>query len=157
MQIRNYEHFFELDSGSRDNVCSVQVWKQWERPDLKRANTTYVSATGDRTPTIGVCSVTASTTESEISLEFNVTKLQKLNILGRKAIVALKMDVSTLLQSHVLEIEEDSDDKSLQKECQKSARNSKNASKLNWDAWKISNQHQSLLRLARCHFRSKKI
>ena len=87
---------------------------------MKLSVTKYVSATGDRIPIIGVCQVRASTSESEeVPLLFNVSKLPKLNILGRKAIVDLKIDMSALLRNHVLQITEDSESKSLQRECHK--------------------------------------
>ena len=120
LRIRKSDNFFELDSGARDNFCSLEVWTEWERPELKLSATKYVSATGDRIPIVGVCQVTASTSESEeVPLLFNVSKLPKLNILGRKAIVDLKNDMSALLRNHVLQIAEESESKALQRDCHK--------------------------------------
>ena len=101
---------FELDSGTRDNFCSTEVWKKWGKPSLKPSSTRYISATGDAIPNIGVCEMIVSTSEFQnVPLEFNVTKLPKLNIIGRKAIVELKIDMSNLLHNHVLRINEESD------------------------------------------------
>ena len=120
LQIAKAEFAFELDSGARDNFCSIEVWKKWGKPSLKPSSTRYISATGDAIPNIGVCEIIVSTSEFQnVPLEFNVTKLPKLNIIGRKAIVELKIDMSNLLRNHVSKIDEESDSKTVEKACHK--------------------------------------
>ena len=95
LQVAKLEFAFELDSGASDNFCSIEVWKKWGKPSLKSSSTRFISETGDTIPNVGVCEMIVSTTESQnVPLEFNVTKLPKVNIIGRKAIVELKIDMS---------------------------------------------------------------
>ena len=63
--------------------------------------------------------VSTSESQNVLPLEFNVSKLPKLNIIGRKAIVELKIDRSNLLRNHVLKIDEESDSKTVEKVCHK--------------------------------------
>ena len=120
LQIAKSQFAFELDSGARDNFCSIEVWKKWGKPSLKPSSTRYISAIGDAIPNIGVCEMIVSTSEFQnVPLEFNVTKLPKLNIIGRKAIVELKIDMSNLLRNHVLRINEEADSKTVEKACHK--------------------------------------
>ena len=92
---------FELDSGARDNFCHVNIWKRLGSPLLQRPETVYKSATGDEIPVQGIFMTEASIIGTCLSkrITFNVTSIQNLNLIGRRAMVSLNIDLNALLQT----------------------------------------------------------
>ncbi|KAL5477849.1 hypothetical protein EMCRGX_G024698 [Ephydatia muelleri] len=73
---------FEVDTGAGDNFCTMAVWKQLGNPTLL-PTTAAVALQGTNSPSI--------------PLQFTVTKVPHLNLLGRDAIVRLGINVSALM------------------------------------------------------------
>ena len=116
--IGNIPQLFEVDSGSRDNFCSAQVWEALGSPTLQVPSTTYRSASGDLLPVKGVFSIPVALNKEDRSTSqvFNVTDIPELNLIGRTTIVRLGIDVNRMLQEqiHILF----SGEQSIQKNCE---------------------------------------
>eukprot|EP00731_Ephydatia_muelleri_P010105 Em0005g691a len=91
---------FEVDTGAGDNFCTMAVWKQLGNPTLLPTTGQYEVANGEPLPTLGVCTAAVAlqgTNSPSIPLQFTVTKVPHLNLLGRDAIVRLGINVSALM------------------------------------------------------------
>ncbi|KAL5494059.1 hypothetical protein EMCRGX_G015329 [Ephydatia muelleri] len=91
---------FEVDTGAGDNFCTMAVWKQLRNPTLLPTTGQYEVANGEPLPTLGVCTAAVAlqgTNSPSIPLQFTVTKVPHLNLLGRDAIVRLGINVSALM------------------------------------------------------------
>ena len=91
---------FEVDTGAGDNFCTMAVWKQLGNPTLLPTTGQYEVANGEQLPTLGVCTAAVAlqgTNSPSIPLQFTVTKVPHLNLLGRDAIVRLGINVSALM------------------------------------------------------------
>lgn len=120
LQLKGQTFVFEVDTGARDNFCSEDVWTSLGRPSLKQPCSRYYSATGGLLPVQGVFSTPASTASGITEdLDFNVSKLP-LNLLGRRAIQQMDIDVRVLLSQPVLHIDKDEE---LQKACEEVCQN----------------------------------
>ena len=94
------DSFFEVDTGAGDNFCTMAVWKQLGNPTLLPTTGQYEVANGEPLPTLGVCTAAVAlqgTNSPSIPLQFTVTKVPHLNLLGRDAIVRLGINVSALM------------------------------------------------------------
>ncbi|KAL5487223.1 hypothetical protein EMCRGX_G019800 [Ephydatia muelleri] len=74
---------FEVDTGAGDNFCSMDVWMKLGKPALTPTTSRYEVANG-------------TTTRTE-SISFTVSKVSRLNLLGRDAIVRLCINLMALL------------------------------------------------------------
>ena len=99
--IQDKEFVFEVDTGAGDNVCSTDIWKKALSPVTGR----YEVANGQPLPTLGMFEMIVSLPgdmSPRKSLQFTVTKVPQLNLLGRDAIVRLGINLSALLSvTHV--------------------------------------------------------
>ncbi len=101
LQLKGKSYGFEVDSGARDNFCTTKIWTRLGRPALLPARQRYVSATGNSIPVLGTFDAKATlhhTSPRKADVTFNVTKLPRLNLLGRTAIRSLDIDVRALIQ-----------------------------------------------------------
>uniref|UniRef100_A0A5S6QAI4 Peptidase A2 domain-containing protein n=1 Tax=Trichuris muris TaxID=70415 RepID=A0A5S6QAI4_TRIMR len=92
---------FKLDTGARDNFCSRDVWTQLGKSTLLAPHRCYFTATGDQQQILGICNVRATTLDqhlNDVAVEMNVTSLPRFNVLGRKTIRDLDIDIGTLLK-----------------------------------------------------------
>ena len=92
---------FEVDTGAGDNFCSEDVWCDLGKPHLSPATGRYEVANRQPLSTLGIFS-TVVTLQGEDSsygkaVEFTVTKVPRLNLLGRDAIVWLQVDISAFM------------------------------------------------------------
>lgn len=91
---------FEIDTGAKDSFCSTDVWSRLGKPALHPACIQYVSATRGRIPLLGVFSARATpdgSLRTAAEVNFNVSSLPNLNLLGRGATRKLNIDVTSLL------------------------------------------------------------
>ena len=91
LQVNGKKCEFEVDSGARD-----KVWKKLGRPALQPPTLCYVSATGNPLPVMGTfqAKTTLHSSPSQVfNVTFNVTVLNKLNLVGRSGIATLDLDV----------------------------------------------------------------
>ena len=97
---------FLVDSGARDSFCSKQIWLELGQPLLKSNQTIYTSASGDPIPVMGSFRIKATSEEPrhETQIEFNVTTVRDLNLMGRKALLDFKIDVTSLMRSKVCSV-----------------------------------------------------
>ena len=89
--IKGKPFMFEVDTGAGDTFCAEDVWCDLGKPPLSPATGRYEVANGQPLPTLGIFS-TIVTLQGEDSsdgkaVEFTVTKVPRLNLLGRDAIV----------------------------------------------------------------------
>ena len=101
--IQGKQFMFEVDTGAGDNfrICSEDVWCDLAKPPLSPATGRYEVANRQPLPTLGIFS-TVVTLQGEDSsdgkaVEFTVTKVPRLNLLGRDAIVRLQVNISALM------------------------------------------------------------
>lgn len=125
---------FLVDTGSGDSFCETAIWKQVGKPKLKEPSFQYVGVGGKPLQVLGQFSypVRTSSSNSEYVVNFVVTE-DKLNLLGRKALRQLDIDVNELLKAphasphaHVSKVNVVSvnkgDDTTLHVECEKLCR-----------------------------------
>ncbi|KFD47831.1 hypothetical protein M513_11311 [Trichuris suis] len=100
----NGKHFeFELDTGTRDNFCSRDVWRQLGKPTLYEPHSRYLSATRGQLQILGTFNTKATILgqhHGDVELELNVTSLPQFNVLGRKTIRSFDIDVRALLKGN---------------------------------------------------------
>jgi transposase InsO family protein len=99
IQLEGHNVTFEVDTGSRDNFCTKEVWTRLGRPHLEEPTSQYFSATGEQLPIMGRFSTQTCTNNRTVRTELNVTTLRDLNLLGRSAVQQLNIDVLSLLKS----------------------------------------------------------
>ncbi len=111
----------ELDTGACDNFISQQIWKQLGRPDLHPTQVDYRSASGHMIETTGQCKIeTRLPSQDKTTLQFVVSTVQDLNLLGRLAIQQLGISIDDKLQDNSIStITSGHPDAALQKECRK--------------------------------------
>eukprot|EP00731_Ephydatia_muelleri_P030921 Em0022g435a len=99
--IQGKQFMFEVDTGAGDNFCSEDVWCDLGKPSLSPATGRYEVANGQPLPTLGIFSTVVTLQGEESSggktVEFTVTKVPQLNLLGRDAIVRLQLNISALM------------------------------------------------------------
>ena len=85
---------FEVDTGAGDNFCSEDVWCDLGKPPLSPATGRYEVANGQPLPTLDIFSMIVTLQGEDSSdgkaVELTVTKVPRLNLLGRDAIVRLQ-------------------------------------------------------------------
>ena len=100
--IQDKQFKMELDTGSPGNFISVPVWKQLGKPKLTDAPCNYKSATDHPVPVMGIFTgITENpATGIKADVEYTVTTMPDLNILGRNAIFSLGISLDSALQQH---------------------------------------------------------
>ena len=102
IQIRGQQFTFEVDTGAGDNFCSTEVWTKLGKPPLTPTTNRYEVANGQPLLTLGTFEAAVSllekgsTTRTE-NIFFTVSKVSRLNLLGRDAIVQLGINLPALL------------------------------------------------------------
>ena len=100
LHIKEKQFTFEVDTGSRDSFCSTAIWESLGKPELKPAYRCYYSASENRLPVKGYFSVNGQCNTSEATvIYYNVIELENFNVLGRKNIRRLDIDVNALLKA----------------------------------------------------------
>lgn len=101
--IRNTPQLFEIDSDSRDNFCSVQVWEALGSPTLQLPTATYRSVSRDPLPVKGVFSIPVALNKEDRSTPqmFNVTEIPEVSLNGRTTVVGLGIDINRMLHSYI--------------------------------------------------------
>ena len=101
VQIQGKQFVFEVDTGAGDNFCSNDVWCDLGKPALSPVTGRYEVANGQPLPTLGtfttVVSLQGGKSSQGKSVDFIVTKVPRLNLLGRSAIVRLNVNIPALL------------------------------------------------------------
>ena len=100
IQVNNKLFTFEVDTGTGDNFCAEETWKQLGKPRLSPTTSCYEVANGHPLPALGVFSIPVvlqDSTSFSTPLTFTVTKVPRLNLLGRDAIIKLGINVSALM------------------------------------------------------------
>ena len=99
--IQGKQFMFEVDTGAGDNFCSEDVWCDLGKPSLSPDTGRYEVASGQPLPTLGIFSTVVTLQGEESSggktVEFTVTTVPQLNLLGRDAIVRLQVNISALM------------------------------------------------------------
>ena len=98
--IQDKEFVFEVDTGAGDNFCSADIWRKAGEPALSPVTGRYEVANGQPLPTLGMFETIVSLPgdmSPKKSLQFTVTDVPQLNLLGRDAIVHLGINLSALL------------------------------------------------------------
>ena len=102
IQISGQQFSFEVDTGAGDNFCSIDVWTKLGKPALTPTTSRCEVANGQPLLTLGTFEVAVSllekgsTTRTE-NIPFTVSKVSRLNLLGRDAIVRLCINLQALL------------------------------------------------------------
>ena len=111
---------FEVDTGAGENFISADVWKSIGEPHLRPVRNRFESASKHPLPVIGTFTtdVTCSNSTSQQNIQFVVTKVPHLNLLGRSAISKLNISVDNLLGTNrIHSVRNNETDQSLQKAC----------------------------------------
>nr|CAB3249686.1 uncharacterized protein K02A2.6-like [Phallusia mammillata] len=88
---------FELDTATSGNFLSVHDWKRIGSPKLRAPDRRFNSATEHPVPLLGMFT-TPTTYGGRVSdQDFFVTKVPRLNLLGRSAICSLEISVADIL------------------------------------------------------------
>ena len=98
--IQDKEFVFEVDTGAGDNFCSTEIWRKAGKPALSPVTGRYEVANGQPLSTLCMFETIVSLPgdlSPKISLQFTVTEVPRLNLLGRDAIVRLGINLSALL------------------------------------------------------------
>ena len=96
---------FEVDTGSADNFMSVDSWRKIGKPELMRIDSIYESASLNPIPVKGVCkmpvTLNGNPNSAAVFLEFTVTQIDKLNLIGLAGISALGLSLDGLLAQNL--------------------------------------------------------
>ncbi|KAL5503461.1 hypothetical protein EMCRGX_G010415 [Ephydatia muelleri] len=88
--IKGKPFMFEVDTGAGDTFCAEDVWCDLGKPPLSPATGRYEVANGQPLPTLGIFSTIVTLQVEDSSdgkaVEFTVTKVPRLNLLGWDAI-----------------------------------------------------------------------
>jgi len=97
--IQGKQFTMELDTATSGNFMSVPVWKQLGRPKLEDAKNRYESASKHSLPVLGTFKGQTKDpkTGKECYINYVVTKIPNLNLLGRNAIQTLGISVDSAL------------------------------------------------------------
>ena len=93
---------FEIDSGASDTFCCEATWQTLGKPILQPVSVQYQVAEGSPLPVVGQFQSTASIDgkSPDVTFPVIVTKLPNLNLLGRLAMMKLKL---TNLTDHLVD------------------------------------------------------
>ena len=84
---------FEIDSGASDTFCCEATWQTLGKPTLQPVTIRYQVAEGSPLPVVGQFQSTASIDgkSPDVTFPVIVTKVPNLNLLGRLAMMKLKL------------------------------------------------------------------
>ena len=84
---------FEIDSGASDTFCCEATWQTLGKPTLQPVSVQYQVAEGSPLPVVGQFQSTASIDgkSPDVTFPVIVTKVPNLNLLGRLAMIKLKL------------------------------------------------------------------
>ena len=84
---------FEIDSGANDTFCCEATWQTLGKPTLQPVSVQYQVAEGSPLPVVGQFQSTASIDgkSPDVTFPVIVTKVPNLNLLGRLAMMKLKL------------------------------------------------------------------
>ena len=84
---------FEIDSGASDTFCCAATWQTLGKPTLQPVTVQYQVAEGSPLPVVGQFQSTASIDgkSPDVTFPVIVTKVPNLNLLGRLAMMKLKL------------------------------------------------------------------
>ena len=84
---------FEIDSGATDTFCCEATWQTLGKPILQPVSVQYQVAEGSPLPVVGQFQSTASIDgkSPDVTFPVIVTKVPNLNLLGRLAMMKLKL------------------------------------------------------------------
>ena len=84
---------FEIDSGASDTFCCEATWQTLGKPTLQPVTIRYQVAEGSPLPVVGQFQSTASIDgkSPDVTFPVIVTKVPNLNLLGRLAMMNLKL------------------------------------------------------------------
>ena len=84
---------FEIDSGASDTICCEATWQTLGKPTLQAVTVRYQVAEGSPLPVVGQFQSTASIDgkSPDVTFPVIVTKVPNLNLLGRLAMMKLKL------------------------------------------------------------------
>ena len=93
IRLNDHRIKFEIDSGASDTFCCEATWQTLGKPILQPVSVQYQVAEGSPLPVVGQFQSTASIDEKSPDVTFPVivTKVPNLNLLGRLAMMKLKL------------------------------------------------------------------
>ena len=93
IRLNDHRIKFEIDSGASDTFCCEATWQTLGKPTLKPVTIQYQVAEGSPLPVVGQFQSTASIDGKSYDVTFPVivTKVPNLNLLGRLAMMKLKL------------------------------------------------------------------
>ena len=102
IRLNDHRIKFEIDSGASDTFCCEATWQTLGKPILQPVSVQYQVAEGSPLPVVGQFQSTASIDgkSPDVTFPVIVTKVPNLNLLGRLAMMKLKL---TNLTDHLRE------------------------------------------------------
>ena len=101
IELKGQKFNFEVDTGAGDNFCSIEVWEKLGKPELTTVEVVYEVANKQPLPVLGFFKVDAKIHQQQGAicqpLNFNVTKVRSLNLLGREGIQKMAVDLNSLI------------------------------------------------------------
>ena len=93
IRLNDHRIKFEIDSGASDTFCCEATWQTLGKPILQPVSVQYQVAEGSPLPVVGQFQSTASIDgkSPDVTFPVIVTKVPNLNLLGRLAMVKLKL------------------------------------------------------------------
>ena len=93
IRLNDHRIKFEIDSGANDTFCCEATWKTLGKPILQPVSVQYQVAEGSPLPVVGQFQSTASIDgkSPDVTFPVIVTKVPNLNLLGRLAMMKLKL------------------------------------------------------------------
>ena len=93
IRLNDHRIKFEIDSGASDTFCCEATWQTLGKPTLQPVTVRYQVAEGSPLPVVGQFQSTASIDgkSPDVTFPVIVTKVPNLNLLGRLAIMKLKL------------------------------------------------------------------
>ena len=93
IRLNDHRIKFEIDSGASDTFCCEATWQTLGKPTLQPVSVRYQVAEGSPLPVVGQFQSTASIDgkSPDVTFPVIVTKVPNLNLLGRLAMMKLKL------------------------------------------------------------------
>ena len=104
ISLDGHQTIFEIDTGAGDSFLSKSRWIKIGRPALQTTDKVYTSASGHKLPVLGVYKAKSvavmHNNESSLDgkqIDFVVTDIPQLNLLGRDAIATLSISLDDMI------------------------------------------------------------
>ena len=129
MEIEGKLHYMEIDTGAGDNFLTEEIWEQLGHTTLETTDVMYESATRHSIDVLGTCKLNTkipNTCQGRL-IQFVITRVPHLNLLGRDGIRQLGISVDALMlpaekrKEDLKTIKGDMPDRDLQVACQEVA------------------------------------